>query len=374
MTTLYTKAHTICKLQEQFFEIFTQETKPTQKHLVDLVLSVLDLNGFHSVKFNYEHFIQENSDFKLKSYYYTLKESKIDLEQWQNQLIEVALSLQASQSRQPIILSIDDTIIEKFGKSFENCSNLYDHAAHDDKHYVNGHCFVSLMVSVPIRDDNNRSYLSIPVAYRMWNKEETKLAMAAKLVRSAMKTIGSEQSVILCCDSWYPKGEVLDLVDEFENLDIICNVRSDTALFDLPPAPTGKRGRPRVRGEKLSPESFELTTIAGASYSLGSRAVITNLFDKRVVYATVSKLTDSGSTRVFLCTRNPEEMDFSTEFLENKTSRAYADTNRAFLPVAIYSLRWAIETAYYAQKTFWSLGDYMVRSKNGIETLINLLC
>jgi len=374
MKTLYTKSPIICKLQQQFFKIFSSETKPTQKHLFDILLSTLNLNGFQSVKFNFEHFIQENSDFKLKSYYYTLKESKIDLEQWQNQLISVALSIQEVQSKQPIILAVDDTIVEKFGESFEYCGKLYDHAAHDDRLYVNGHCFVSLMLSVPIRDGNNCRYISIPVAYRMWDKEETKLAMAAKLVRSAMKIIDNKQSVILCCDSWYPKAEVVDLVDEFENLDIICNVRSDTAMYELPSAPTGKRGRPQIRGKKLTPKDFELSAIADTPYSLGSRSVITKLFGKRVVYATVSKLTDSGCTRVFLFTKNPEELNFSVDFLESKSpARIYADKNRDFLPLAIYSLRWTIETAYYEQKTFWSLGIYMVRSKTGIETLINLL-
>lgn len=51
----------------------------------------------------------------------------------------------------------------------------------------------------------------------------------------------------------------------------------------------------------------------------------------------------------------------------------YAETDISFLPLTIYALRWHIETAYYEQKKFWSLGDYMLRSKDGIECLLNLL-
>ncbi len=36
-------------------------------------------------------------------------------------------------------------------------------------------------------------------------------------------------------------------------------------------------------------------------------------------------------------------------------------------------MRWAIEVAYYEQKQFWSLRDYRVRTRNGIERLVNLL-
>ena len=32
-----------------------------------------------------------------------------------------------------------------------------------------------------------------------------------------------------------------------------------------------------------------------------------------------------------------------------------------------------IKIGYYEQKTFWSLGKYMVRSKHSIETLLNLI-
>ena len=39
-----------------------------------------------------------------------------------------------------------------------------------------------------------------------------------------------------------------------------------------------------------------------------------------------------------------------------------------------YSFRWNIEVSYYEQqKAFWSLCSYMVRSRKGIETLVNLI-
>ena len=37
------------------------------------------------------------------------------------------------------------------------------------------------------------------------------------------------------------------------------------------------------------------------------------------------------------------------------------------------SFRWKIEISYYEQKTFWSFYDYMVRSRKGIEMLVNLI-
>ena len=37
------------------------------------------------------------------------------------------------------------------------------------------------------------------------------------------------------------------------------------------------------------------------------------------------------------------------------------------------SFRWKIEISYYEQKTFCSFCDYMVRSRKGIEMLVNLI-
>ena len=200
------------------------------QHLFELALSVLALDGFQSVKSNFERFISEISAFELKSFYYALNESKISLSDWMEGLMKAALSLLLPESADALVLSVDDTLTEKSGEKFECWGKLYDHAAHNGSEYLNGHCFVSLMLSVPLKAAGK--ILSFPVAYRMWTKEQSKLEMAAELVRSAMAVIGTTRQVILCCDSWYPKDCVKRLIDEYPNLILICNVRKDTALYD----------------------------------------------------------------------------------------------------------------------------------------------
>ena len=44
-----------------------------------------------------------------------------------------------------------------------------------------------------------------------------------------------------------------------------------------------------------------------------------------------------------------------------------------YIPLFLYSFRWNIEVSYYEQKSFWSLCAYMVRSRRGIEMLVNLI-
>ena len=287
MKALYTQTSIISKLKKAFYEIFSAESTPTKEHLFDLLLSVLCLNGFYSVNYNFEHFIQYISDNKLKSYYFTLNESKIDLSEWIRNMVRIALSLMPeSLQSQLILLSIDDTMVEKYGEHFENREKLFDHARHNGSNYLYGHCFVSIMLSIPVFDQGKIRYLSFPIGYRMWTKEQTKLAMAADMVKEIMEIIGTERNVCL---------------------------RHDTALYDLPPAKTGKKGRPRVRGKQLSFEDFTFSPVDGTDYAVSSCQVITNLFGKKPVHAIVTK-TKNGTQRLFICTKCPDELNFDHLF------------------------------------------------------------
>ena len=110
-----------------------------------------------------------------------------------------------SAQMQPVFLCVDDTMVSKFGTKFENVSKLFDHAAHNGSNYLNGHCFVSVMLCVPVWNGDKVSYLSVPLGYRMWQKKESKLELAASMIRQVMPEFHSKDHVIILCDSWYTK-------------------------------------------------------------------------------------------------------------------------------------------------------------------------
>jgi len=319
--------------------------------------------------------ISKLTNTSLNAFYYTLKTDRYDHTSWNDVTTSKALQLiPDTLFKQPLFLSIDDTMVEKSGKKFELCSRLYDHAAHNGSMYLNGHCMVSLLLSFPIFQDGKIVYLSVPLGYRFWDKEETKLSVAAKLVQQAMKVIGGQRQVFVLCDSWYPKAEVADLVNHFKNLDFICNARIDTVLYHLPPAPTGKRGRPHKHGERLRLEEFSLSGPKTGNWKIGVSPVMTNLWKEKVVYAVITApKKGNGTHRLFLCTKNPEEVEFDLDLCADETIRAYGKESRLYLPLAWYGLRWNIEISYYEGKTFWSMEEYRVRNKQGMERLVNLL-
>ena len=280
----------------------------------------------------------------------------------------------ASLQSLPLFFCVDDTIAPKSGKKFEDVSKLFDHAAHNGPNYLNGHCFVSLMLCVPVWKDSRVTYLSVPLGYRIWQKKETKLQMAASMVRQAMPVFALQKSVIVLCDSWYAKKDLLCIVDEYPNLDIICKARCDSALYGQPPKPTGKRGRPAKRGARLSlGKDFSLSDEKVGAYHIAVRRVLTNLFGQREVLAYVTAVDKTGSSRrLFFSTVFPEQLQIFCAWQEKEPLNQTGVDRMKYIPLFCYAFRWNIEVSYYEQKMFWSLCHYLVRSRKGIELLVNL--
>lgn len=348
---------------------------PTAENLFLLAISMLALESFRSVRFAWMHIISRLSHKSLNSLYYSLGYAAFDHLRWMAVSARLSLGcIPPSLKDSAVFLSIDDTMVEKYGTKFQARSKLFDHAAHNGSHYLKGHCFVSIMLHVPLLSDHGMIYLSIPLGYRLWTKELSKLDLAADMVRSVMAELASPRQVILLCDSWYPKKPVTELVAEFKNLEMICCARSDTVLYDLPGEPTGRRGRPRIHGGRLALSSIALDKPKDAPYYMGCRKVITNLWKGRTVYACVTAVDPEkpDGFRLFLCTLEPEGIAVRPEDQANEKIRNYHTWS--MLPLGLFSLRWNIETSYYETKTFWCFRDYMVRSVKGIERLSNLIC
>lgn len=371
----YNRNHTFNKLFWFFWNYFQDTAIPTAENLFLLTISMLALESFRSIRFAWVHIISKLTDKSLNSFYYTLDYAAFDHRRWMAVTARLALGCRpVSLKDSAVFLSIDDTMVEKYGTKFQARSKLFDHAAHNGSSYLNGHCFVSVMLHVPLESADGIIYLSVPLGYRLWTKELSKLELAADMVRSVMVELASCGQVILLCDSWYPKKPVTGLVEEFKNLEMICCARSDTVLYNLPGERTGKRGRPRIRGGRLQLSAIVLDKPEGAPYYMGCRKVITNLWKGRTVYACVTAADPDKpkSFRLFLCTAEPEGIAAQPEEQADEKIRSYSAWG--MLPLGLFSLRWNIETSYYETKTFWSFRDYMVRSVKGIERLSNLIC
>lgn len=264
-----------------------------------------------SISSLYRHFLSGITKKSLNVFYYACSYAKTDYSRFMNVTSRMALKLiPETLESQPVFLCIDDTMISKFGKKFENVSKLFDHAAHNGSNYLNGHCFVSVMLCVPVWNNNKVSYFSVPLGYRMWQKKESKLELAASMIRQVMPEFVGKKDVIILCDSWYVKKNLVSIVDEFPNLNLIGNARWDSVMYDLAPQRTGRKSRPAKHGKRLSiDDDFVLSDEKIGDYYTGARRVLTNIFKSREVLAYVTSTQKTcGTRRLFFSTIFPENM------------------------------------------------------------------
>ncbi len=142
----------------------------------------------------------------MNAFYYACSYAKADYSKFMNVTSVMVLKLVPEKLQsQPVFLCIDDTMVSKFGKIFEDVSKLFDHAAHNGSNYLNGHCFVSPTLCIPVWNKGRIRYLSVPLGCRMWQKKESKLELAASMVRQAMPKFSYKKNVIILYDGWYVK-------------------------------------------------------------------------------------------------------------------------------------------------------------------------
>ena len=336
-----------------------------------LVTAILSIQEVRSIKFIYDNFISKYWNKVLNSFYYFLSYTSFSVESLMFATVKIAVSLipEELKANITIFLIIDDTLQAKFGDKFDCYSKLFDHTKHDGTSFLNGHCFVSLVINIPILFCGKIKYITLPVGYKLYDKSETKLEIAGKMIQNIMPLLVDSQVIVLC-DSWYTKRPFLNLLKNYSNVSIIGAVRSDTSIYDLCSEPTGKRGRPRKKGLKLNIRDFEYTK--EEDYYIATKKVLTNLFDKPVlVTVTTTDVDNFSSVRVYVCSVEPSNIQAFKNYVvfESET-----DINKPnLIPFFTYKFRWNIEVFFYQHKFFWSFGNYMVRNKKAIENYTNLL-
>jgi hypothetical protein len=147
-----------------------------------------------------------------------------------------------------VLVAIDDTLFTRRGPKVFAASWFHDGSAPGTKKvgYGNNWVIVAIVVRVPFLDRP----LALPVAFFLVKKgpgELSRLAAARRLVTMLSEALGGRR-IDVVADAAYA-GKVLK--DLPEGVTWTTRLRSNAALYGLAPPPSGRRGRPRMRGDKL---------------------------------------------------------------------------------------------------------------------------
>ena len=117
--------------------MFNFETNPTKNGFILTAFSIICDDRYQSLKRVFEQYYKDFSEKSKNELYNLFGDTQYAFPyEWNKEILKKALALIPEKySNHAIFLSIDDTIVEKYGTKFENCSDIFDH---NKNAFVNG--------------------------------------------------------------------------------------------------------------------------------------------------------------------------------------------------------------------------------------------
>ena len=257
----------------------------------------------------------------------------------------------------PLIVAVDGTLFRRWGKRVAEARWAYDGAAQGGKKIAYGNTWVVLALVVRLRFCP--SPVALPVLFRLWRGKGT--ASQPQLAAQMVKELAGA----------FPGREVHgtgDAAFHGESLAIkgatwTTRLPANAVLHGPKPPPTGKRGRPRVKGGRIGTCK---DAAAGADWR---EAVIHAYGEEAKVQVSARGALWYGSFRSapgqLVLVRDPDSgkpYDLGLFTLDTGAS-AEAIVER-------YSWRWAIEPSNATGKQLTGAGDACSRTARAVERAV----
>jgi len=261
----------------------------------------------------------------------------------------------------PLRVVVDDTLMRRSGRKVFGASWHHDPLAAGRRRVAWGNNWVVLGVLVGLPFVPQRT-LCLPVLARLWcpKRTATRLELGVELVRLLAQRYPTRR-IHLACDAAYA-GKALRALPEQV---------TDAALFQLPPPPTGRPGRPRSRGDRL-PELIVIAalTATGWQHALVHRYGRADPVELAVLRCLWPGVFGTRPVKVVLV-RDPGAPDGYDLALATTD----LDASAAEL-VARYAARWSIEVCFEEARQLAGVGQARNRTRRAVERTVpfGLVC
>ena len=248
---------------------------------------------------------------------------------------------QAKKEKQPIYLSIDDTVVAKKKPSSRTKRPMEGagwHYSHLEGRKVYGYQMHSAIIST------GSSSLCYSLR-RCCPEHGTKVDMTLEVINSVPK-VGVPVYVLM--DSWYTNASVWNAC-RAKKFHMIGAMKTNRILY-----PDGNRISAGDYASMLSPDQFHPVTVKGREYLVHHYEGRLNKIDNAVVLLSYPKesLGVRTALKVFLCS----DLHLTDEeILEH------------------YAHRWKIEVMFKQQKRYFGLKSFMIRSAKAIDRFLVIL-
>lgn len=271
------------------------------------------------------------------------------------------LLLEVLDVPEELVVAIDDTLVKKTGRHFFGLGYYPDPTDKNPgafKRRVRGHCWVVLALLVETRG----GWFGFPLAALLFVPQAlcsaawpfmTKIELASLLMT---RLRWDAKRLVLVVDNLYAKSK---LVLSQPNVVLVSRLRSNAALYEVPEKPKQpKRGRPRIRGEKVSAKALYQRRSKHKKLSVdiyGKRVTITTFVDILMPSRTL------GSEPILL-------VIFSQR--SGKKMNLFFSTDTSMSPerlLELYAARFKIEDIFDEIKTVGGFSDCRQRSFTALK-------
>jgi DDE superfamily endonuclease len=260
---------------------------------------------------------------------------------------------------EPVLVAIDDTLFRRRGKKVWAASWFHDGSAQGKHKTGRGNNWVVLAVIVSL------PFCTRPVALPVMAKlvvkgtsSASRLWLARRMTQQLADALPG-RDVHAVADSAYAGEELRKLG---KNITWTTRLRKDAALHGLPPQRTGKKGRPRVRGDRLP----KLAALAAA-------AVFTQVTVTR--YGKTETIRAAAVTCLWYSVFGTRPVQVI--LLRDKSAAGYdlalvtTDLNASAAQVIErYAARWSIEVAIEDAKQVFGAGQARNRTADAVRRTI----
>jgi DDE superfamily endonuclease len=247
---------------------------------------------------------------------------------------------------QPVVIAIDDTLFRRRGKKVWAASWFHDGSATGPAKtgYGNNWVIAAIVVRLP--------FISRPVAIPVLAKlviKDTNSASRLWLARRMAVMLADAlrgRDIHVVADAAYAGGELKKLPP---GVTWTTRLRKDAALHALPPQRTGKRGRPRARGDKLPPLDRLAAAAAFAPVTVTRYGIPATVGAVTTTCLWYSVFGTRPVTVVLIRDRSATGYDLALVTTDTAASAARA--------IERYAARWSVEVAIEDAKQVFATGQ-----------------
>jgi hypothetical protein len=260
---------------------------------------------------------------------------------------------------EPVEVLVDDTLFRRRGKKVWAASWFHDGSAAGPAKTGFGNNWVVLAVRVRLPFMSRPA--AVPVMVKLVIKgtaSASRLWLAHRMVTCLARELPGRR-ISVTADSAYAGDELKQLPP---GVTWTTRLRSNAALHGLPPERTGKKGRPRLKGDRLPP----LAKIAAAA--VFSQVTVTRYGKAEAIAAHAFtclwySVTGPAPVTVILI-RDKSKTGYDLALVTTETSPDTAGV------IERYAARWAIEVAIEDAKQLFGAGQARNRTAAAVERAV----